>query len=139
MKEVSISVKTEQLDKLGNKDSMKVVSNGKMYDKKGDTYIVYKEKLGNEEESVTTTIKISEEDLSIKRFGTINSTMVFNKSKVYTSMYHTAQGIFEIKIDTKQLSIIKNESSIDINIKYDINVVGLFEGHNSIKIEVRYK
>ncbi|MGL4797112.1 MAG: DUF1934 domain-containing protein [Paraclostridium sp.] len=139
MREVSISVKTEQIDKLGNRDSMKVVSKGKIYDKKGDTYIVYKEKLGNEEELVTTTVKISNEELSIKRFGTLNSNMIFNKSKIYTSMYHTAQGIFEIKIDTKQLNIIKNESSIDISISYDINVVGLFEGHNNIKIEVRYK
>lgn len=139
MKEVSISVKTEQSDKLGNKDCIKVVSSGKMYDKKGDTYVVYKEKLGNEEETVTTTIKISEEEISIKRFGTLNSNMVFNKSKIYTSMYHTAQGIFEIKIDTKYLSIIKNEGSIDITIKYDIDVVGLFEGYNNIKIEIRYK
>lgn len=139
MREVSISVKTEQVDKLGNKDSIKINSKGKMYDKNGETYIVYKEKLGNDEESVTTTIKISEEELSIKRFGTVNSTMIFKKEKISTSRYHTAQGIFEIQIDTKKLDIIKNESSMDIVINYDINIVGLFEGYNNIKIEVRYK
>ncbi len=139
MIDVSISVKTEQMDKLGNKDSIKVLSHGKMYDKKGDTYIVYKEKLGHEEELVTTTIKISGDEVSIKRFGTVNSNMVFNKEKVYTSRYHTSQGIFEIEIDTRKLDIIKNESSMDIFINYDMNIVGLFEGYNNIKIEVMNK
>ena len=139
MREVSVYVKTEQTDKLGNKDTIKIKSNGKMYDKNGETYIVYKEKLGNEEESFTTTIKISKEEVSIKRFGTVNSNMVFNKEKPSVSRYHTGQGIFEIKIDTKKLDIIKHEGSMDIIINYDINIVDLFEGYNNIKIEVQYK
>ena len=32
MREVSVYVKTEQIDKLGNKDTIKIKSNGKMYD-----------------------------------------------------------------------------------------------------------
>lgn len=139
MREVSVYVKTEQHDKLGNKDSIKIKSNGKMYDKNGETYIVYKESLGNEEELVTTTIKISKEEVSIKRFGTVNSNMIFNKEKTSISRYHTAQGIFEIKVDTKKLDIIKHESSMDIIINYDINIVDLFEGYNNIKIEIKYK
>lgn len=139
MIDVSISVKTEQSDDLGNKDSIKVVSQGKLYEKKGDTYLVYKEKLGHEEESVTTTIKILENEISIKRFGTTNSNMIFNVDKIYNSKYHTGQGIFDIEINTKKLNVVKNESSMDINIKYDMKIVGLFEGHNDIKIEVRYK
>jgi uncharacterized beta-barrel protein YwiB (DUF1934 family) len=64
---------------------------------------------------------------------------IFNKEKPSISRYHTGQGIFEIKIDTKKLDIIKHEGSMDIIINYDINIVDLFEGYNNIKIEVQYK
>ncbi|MGL5749574.1 MAG: DUF1934 domain-containing protein, partial [Paraclostridium sp.] len=117
MLNVDVSVKTKQVDKLGNKDYIEMVSFGSLYEKKDHMYVIYKEELGNKEE-VTTTIKIFEDEVSIKRFGNLNSNMVFNCNKPYVSRYHTAQGIFEIQINTNKLDITKNKNDLDINIGY---------------------
>ena len=64
--EAKLKILTKQYDEVGTVDTIEVNTIGKMFEKNKDIYIVYEE--SEENQKVTTTLKISEEEVSIKRF-----------------------------------------------------------------------
>lgn len=136
MIDVNISMITKQYDNLGNEDIIEVLSNGKLYEKNDGIYVIYKEELEKNSTHVTTTIKISEKEILIKRFGLVNSNMKFILGKETTTLYKTPQGIFNIKINTNKLDIKETDKDIEIEIDYDMEILGLFKGVNIIKIKI---
>ncbi|CEO37037.1 calycin-like domain-containing protein [[Clostridium] sordellii] len=140
MIDVNISMITKQYDNLGNEDIIEVLSNGKLYEKNDGIYVIYKEELEKKSAHVTTTIKISEKEILIKRFGLVNSNMKFILDKETTTLYKTPQGIFNIKINTNKLDIKETDKDIEIEIDYNMEILGLFKGVNIIKIKIeKYK
>lgn len=140
MIDVNISMITKQYDNLGNEDIIEVLSNGKLYEKNDGIYVIYKEELEKNSADVTTTIKISEKEILIKRFGLVNSNMKFILDKETTTLYKTPQGIFNIKINTNKLDIKETDKDIEIEIDYNMEILGLFKGVNIIKIKIeKYK
>lgn len=134
--DVKINIRTIQYDKDGNKDKINLDTKGTMYEKNNDTYIVYKEKEENES-ITTTTIKISKGEVTIKRFGQVNSTMIFEKDEKNITKYRTAQGLFIIETETRDLAINKSkENYINLEIDYNIKIMDLFEGRNKIQINI---
>ncbi|MDU4493655.1 MAG: DUF1934 domain-containing protein [Staphylococcus warneri] len=140
MIDVNISMITKQYDNLGNEDIIEVLSNGKLYEKNDGIYVIYKEELVKKSAHVTTTITISEKEILIKRFGLVNSNMKFILDKETTTLYKTPQGIFNIKINTNKLDIKETDKDIEIEIDYNMEILGLFKGVNIIKIKIeKYK
>jgi uncharacterized beta-barrel protein YwiB (DUF1934 family) len=137
MTDVRISMNTRQYDKFGNEDIIEVVSTGSMYEKNGSIHVVYKEELEKGRTHVTTTIKISNNEILIKRFGVVNSTMRFVLGTETFTKYKTPQGLFDIKINTTKLDIKSSSESINIDLDYNMEIVGLFEGLNKVCIEVK--
>ncbi|MEG1285029.1 MAG: DUF1934 domain-containing protein [Romboutsia sp.] len=134
--DVNITIKTKQFDENGQVDVIEINAKGTVYEKNNDTYIVYKEKEENLE--VTNTIKISSDEVSIKKFGSTNSNMVFKKGKTDLIKYQTTHGIFIIENITNELSIKKESDSFTlININYNIKIMDLFKGRNEISIEIK--
>jgi len=88
-------------------------------------------------EGCTTTLKISDDKIVMKRYGNATSELIFEKGKRYISTYSTPFGNFKIEILTKEI-----ECSIDENIKgnislsYNISLQGLAEGTNKLDIEI---
>jgi uncharacterized beta-barrel protein YwiB (DUF1934 family) len=137
MQKVMIKIKSEQINEYGDKDTMEFISEAKLYNKNNNIYVTYEESEITGMESTTTTIKIQNNEVIIKRFGKNNSTMEFGKNKKSISKYETAQGIFNMEILTDDINIsIKEENKISIYIKYKIKIDGLFEANNSININV---
>lgn len=130
---VKINIKTTQYDNNGNKDIIKISSTGKLYEKNGDIYILYKE----EENGISNTIKVSDNQVSIKRFGNINSNMVFKNGEKNITKYRMQQGIFLIETYTNNLHInIYKNKSMKIYIDYNIKIKDIFEGRNEVDIEI---
>ncbi|MDX5710518.1 DUF1934 domain-containing protein, partial [Clostridioides difficile] len=71
---VKISINTRQYDEKGNMDTIEMTAFGKIFYKNDGIYVIYKEKEENIE--ITNTIKILKNQVSIKKFGAINSTML---------------------------------------------------------------
>ncbi|HSQ33618.1 MAG TPA: DUF1934 domain-containing protein [Peptostreptococcaceae bacterium] len=137
MEKIMIKIKSEQINEYGEKDTMEFISEGKLYTKNNNIYLTYEESEITGMENTTTTIKIQNNEVVIKRFGKNNSTMVFDKYKKYISKYETAQGNFNMEIITGDINIdIKEENKIKIYINYQIRIDGLFEGNNTININV---
>lgn len=132
---VKISINTKQYDENGNIDTMEISKFGKIFYKNDGVYIVYKEQEENIE--TTNTIKILKDEISIKKFGTVNSTMIFKCGVNNTTKYVTPQGILLIDIDTKELDInIKEGEHIKLKIDYNIKIQDLFFGRNKIEIYI---
>ncbi len=135
--EVKLSILTNQYDEFENKDTIKVNTIGKLFQKNEDIYVVYEEVEDNQK--ITTTLKISNEEVSIKKYGNINSLMVFKKNHKHLTKYRTNQGLFVIETTTNNLIIDKSEKNyIKLNIEYNINILDLFKGKNEINILIEY-
>lgn len=134
----NLDITTRQYDENGRIDTIKVTSKSEVYNKNGDLYVVYKEE--EDGSKVTTTIKISDDEVSIKKFGSTNSNMIFKKGNTTETKYRTVHGLFIIEINTKELNIDKNQlNCIKLNIDYDIKIMDLFKGRNKIDIIVEIK
>ena len=137
-KDVVIKIKTSQADLKGESDDMELVTKGEFYTKDGSMYIVYQETELSGMEGTTTMLKISDGLLVMKRYGSNTSKMVFEKGKRFKTRYRTAQGDMSMEILTNYVDININEDSskIDIDLVYDINVAGMFEGKNKMNISI---
>jgi len=135
---VKINIITKQYDEKGNTDTIKLNTVGDLYYKNNDIYVVYKEE--EDGNKTTSTIKISENEVSIKRFGNTNSNMSFKKDGVNETKYRTPQGLFIIETKTRELKIDKNEEKcIKLDIDYNIKIMDLFKGRNKMNILVEIK
>lgn len=134
----NLAITTRQYDENGRVDTIKLNTKAEAYNKNKDIYVVYKEE--EDGNKVTTTIKICDNEVSIKKFGTTNSNMVFKKNEKTETRYRTPQGLFIIEINTKELKVDKNdENCIKLNIDYDIKIMDLFKGRNKIEVLVEIK
>lgn len=131
--EVKINIHTIQYNEYGEKNDIKLNAMGTLYEKRDNTYVVYREKEDGKE--TTTSIKIENDKITIKRFGEINSTMIFKENQTINSNYTTPQGMFNVETKTTNLSI-KNEENIIIEIDYNIEIIDMFKGRNKIKINI---
>ena len=134
----NINIITKQYDENSNIDTIKLDVLGEIYNKNNDIYVVYKQT--EEGHTTTSTIKICEEEVSIKQFGASNSTMIFKEGTTNLTKYRTPQGMLVIETDTKKLTIDKSEENcIKININYDIKIMDMFQGRNEISILIQNK
>jgi len=134
----NVNIITKQYDENSNVDTIKLNVVGETYTKNNDIYVVYKQT--EEGHTTTSTIKICEEEVSIKQFGASNSTMIFKEGSSNITKYRTPQGMLIIETDTKKLIIDKSEKNrIKININYDIKIMDMFQGRNEISILIENK
>lgn len=135
--EAKLKIITKQYDELGTIDTIEVETIGKIFEKNKDIYVVYEE--SEEGQKITTTVKISDEEVSIKRFGNVNSLMVFKEKHKHLTKYKTNQGIFMIETETIKLIVDKSKKDyIKLNIEYNINILDLFKGKNEINMLIEY-
>ena len=131
--EVKINIHTIQYNEYGEKNEIIVEATGTLYEKKDNKYVIYKEI--EEGQETTTSIKIEDKKVTIKRFGEINSTMTFEEGKNQSSNYMTPQGMFIVQTNTNKL-VLNQENNIDIVIDYNIEISEMFRGRNEIKIKI---
>ena len=68
--EAKIKISTKQYGENNNTDTMEVNAVGKIFEKNNDIYLVYEEV--EDGQKITNTIKISDKEVSIKKFGNVN-------------------------------------------------------------------
>lgn len=137
MKDIKIKIQMEQQDSLGEKNNVDFTTEAKLYIKNDGIYIIYKETELTGMEDTTTTIKIQNNKVAIKRFGKNNSNMIFEKDKEYISRYQISQGFLNMNIFTRELRInTENIEKLNLYIEYDLNLTNLFEGYNKLTLSI---
>lgn len=136
-KNVIISVKGSQTDLENDTNRMELVTEGKYY-RKGDTYYVtYKESEVTGMEGTTTTLKIAGGMVTLMRFGTVNSQMVFEQGQKHVSHYDTTFGAFTIGVFASEVDVKMDDNGGEIRVDYHLEVDNSKTGENDFFIQVR--
>ena len=84
-KDVMVSFKSFNKYEEDNSDKMEFLTRGSFYEKDGKYYLKYEEK--NENDSVTTTLKIEDNKITIIRFGASNTQMIVEQGKKHLNYF----------------------------------------------------
>jgi len=137
-REVTINIKTIQTDSKGNSDDIELVTRGDIYEEDGVIYVVYEETELSGMEGTTTTLKIFDNQVVLKRLGQNTSDMIFEKGKRFKTKYKTFHGDISMELLTTavDVNVDKKQCKVDVDIAYDINISGVFEGKNKMNIRI---
>lgn len=137
-RKVSLFTKSLQIDPAGEKSEIEFFVEGAYTEKGNAKYITYKETELSGMAGTTTTLKITEDSLSIMRFGTYNSKLEFKKGEQTLTNYQTPYGNIPIIIDTKKLDIdLRPGDKSTIQLEYTMETGG--EGALTNKIQISFK
>lgn len=119
MKEVQIRVYDKQIYPTHSDESENNFK-GKIAFKDDDLYILYKD----ENTQTNTTIKASNEGVSVRRVGAMNGNLQFYKEKISKCTYRTPYGNMVIEIKTSNIEVYLLEKGVKIFIEYTMLMDG---------------
>lgn len=133
-KKVKVHITTDQFSKENGEDRIEEFFYGTMVEKAGKTYVLYDEIQAHED--INTRIKIDEDYVSIGRSGGIKTLLRFMEDADTESLYSCIQGDFYLKIFTRKVEVDMGEEEINIDLDYDLRIIGLFDGTNKVNIKI---
>lgn len=138
-KDVIISITgKERLVEEGRSDKMELVTEGKYYKKGRSHYISYNEtEMTGFDSETKTTLKVEGNKVTMTRFGSINTHMIFKQGEKYLGHYETPYGSFTIGIVADEVSINIGESSGDIEIKYMLEIDNATKAKHDLILNIR--
>lgn len=136
-KNVIISVKGTQTMPDQEKENLELITEGKYYKKGSTYYITYKESQVTGMEGTTTTLKVSDGEVTLMRFGTVNSQMIFKKGEKSYSYYDTAYGAFTIAIYSNDVDVKVDDNGGEIRVDYTLEIDNNSLGKNKFYMNIR--
>lgn len=118
-----ISIKTLQnIEGEDDVNEIELQTKGKFAEKNGKFYIIYEESELTGFEDTTTTIKVSDDSVSMTRSGKYNSKMVFRRGEKRLCNYSTPYGVIPMGVNPIRLeSKLSNEGG-KVAIEYIIDI-----------------
>ncbi|TCO78744.1 DUF1934 domain-containing protein [Marinisporobacter balticus] len=137
MKHVMLKIEGLQTSLDGEENSIELVTEGKLYEKGNSIYLVYEETEISGMEGCTTTVKLSEDKISMKRFGVLKSEIVFEKGKRTVTNYPTPYGVMDMEVLTKDMGYtITDANKGNVSIEYFVSLQGMAESTNKLNIMI---
>ncbi|MTI71799.1 MAG: DUF1934 domain-containing protein [Firmicutes bacterium] len=137
---VTVRIDGEQQTPEGEKNNIELVTEGKFYKKKGIYYIIYEETEVSGMEGTTTTLKISDEKVSMKRYGTNQSKLIFEKGVKHNTKYKTDFGEMLMEIMTSKIDIDLDEKGTgSLYLDYRLNISNSVESRNKLNLKITPK
>lgn len=116
---------------------IELVTEGKYYKKGNSYYITYKESEVTGLEGTTTTLKVSDSVITLMRFGTVNSQLVFEQGQKHISYYDTTHGAFTIGVRANTVDINVDDNGGEIRIDYQLELDNAEVGENDFYMQIR--
>ena len=141
VKPVIISVFGEQYydDDESTSNGTELMTEGVLNETPDGFLLSYQESELTGMEGTTTTFEIRGNQVLLTRSGKVNSQMVFEEGRQYTSLYETPFGELTIDIQTSHLRHNMTRRGGILEIRYSIAVEHTVTGRNAFKIRVREK
>ena len=120
------------------KDKIELYTEGRFY-KKGNTYYVsYAESELTGMEGTTTTLKIDRESnvITMMRFGSNSTHLIFESGKKHLCCYETGYGALTVGVNSDYVDIDISEKGGKIAAKYTIDVNSRMIGQNDFNITI---
>jgi uncharacterized beta-barrel protein YwiB (DUF1934 family) len=125
---------------LSNKNDeykMELVTQGK-YFKKGETYYVtYKESEVTGMEGTTTTLKIEEGIVTLMRFGSVNSQLIFEQGRKHISYYDTTYGAFTIGVVANNVDVSIDDNGGEVKVDYRLEIDNNGSGDSEFHMKIQ--
>ena len=139
MNSIIIDIKSdiEQID--GENQTIEMMTEAELYEKNGSIFIIYFESEVSGMAGCKTMLKLSNNTITMTRFGDTNSKIVFDLDQPMTSVYKTAYGDFDMNVTTLNLvtAIDVDNQSGYLEIEYQMVLEHLSSSHNHLVIKVR--
>lgn len=137
-RECRVWVTSHQVNTEGEKQVMKTENKGRLSERGGVLYVLYKEKT-EEGEVVKNLLKIEKELLraSLKKSGAVSWKMVFEQGKYEKSEYQTPYGTLEIGAETKEVKAEKEEEKTSLQLVYTLFIQGEKQADCRLEIMIR--
>ena len=136
-KEVVISIKGIQEYENAPRDTMELVTQGRLRMDEGGCTLSYQESEVTGLEGTLTTFQIEPERVTLMRVGEFNSQMVFQEGRRPLSMYQTPYGSMAVGVNTRHLLAELDENGGEIEIDYAIEIDHAIAGRNIFQIQVK--
>lgn len=140
-KDVLIKISGLQMLTDDNDESVpvEVITSGQYYCKNGKHYVLYDEVLEGFDGVTKNRIKIQDDCVDISKRGVSNVHMVFRKNKKSLTSYETPYGNMLIGIDAHKLQLDHSEDSIDIDIRYNLDINYEHVAECTVKMNIQSK
>lgn len=137
MKDVMVKILGTQLTEDGESNEIELITEGKFYKRNDFYYLVYDESEISGMEGSTTTLKIKDDEVWMKRFGQNNSKMSFKRGDKYNTLYTTAYGNLDMEVSTQRVDVdIDDEGKGNVNLKYRLIISNAMESLNTLDITI---
>lgn len=137
MKKAVISVKGTQKNIRDESDTIELVTVGNFYMKGNIFYVTYNETELSGMDGTTTTLKISDDSVTLMRFGSNRSKMIFQKNKRHQSDYFTPYGKVLLGVEPSDMYVNMNEKGGELIIKYALDLDNEVVSNNELHLKVR--
>ena len=134
---VMISVRGEQYFEGVDPDKTELLTEGVLEQMEGGWLLSYEESELTGMEGTTTIFEIGEEEVVLRRIGTVQSEMHFRAGEISTSAYETPYGTLTVEVGTGFLRSEINENGGELEIRYTIAVEHQVTGENKFLIQVK--
>lgn len=117
-------------------EAIELVTEGNFYEKDGSYYILYNE---NEEMGMadcSVIIKVSDDEVSVKRKGAFSSKMIYRVGETNEFIYNMPYGTMTIILHTKEIKKNLEENGGELAVSYVLTIQEE-ESHNELNIRVR--
>lgn len=135
-KDVLVNVKGVQ-GHIEDSEAIEMFTEGEFFEKNGSYYVKYIDHMLDEEKETNTTIKISPDKVSIIRFGSANTHMLFEQGKTHYSPYETPFGIFDMMLKTEAIELKLEEDFLHVFVKYHLELNKTAYQASTFELEVR--
>jgi uncharacterized beta-barrel protein YwiB (DUF1934 family) len=138
-KDVLITVRGEQYFEGASPDETELVTEGTLEKTEEGWRLSYRESELVDMAGTLTVFDVHGDWVRLRRSGTLNSEMIFEKGKPHTSLYEVPFGTLTIDILTDELSVSLSENGGTLDIRYRIAVEHTVNGHNRFLVNVKIK
>ena len=141
MKDIMLKIIGKQVTPDSEEEQLEFVTEGKYYVKDDSVYLLYDESEFSGMEGCTTSLKITGDNIKMKRFGEsigFDTEIEFEKGKRFKGYYDTPFGSVEMEVLTNGVvnKLETAECKGSLNIDYHISLRGLSEGRSILDIEI---
>lgn len=140
MKDIMLKIIGKQFSGDEAEEQMEFVTEGKLYEKNGATYLIYEESEFSGFPGCKTSLKLTGDTIRLKRIGDgteYGMEIEFKKGQRFSSKYDTPYGPIGMEVLTDSVTNdLSPEGYGKIGVKYQVSLGGMAEGRNELNIEV---
>ena len=97
---------------------------GRYYKQNGHHYFLYDEQLEGMDSPAHNRVKYTGDTLDVKKSGSVNSHMIFERGKMNVSDYNTEVGTLELGVCARTLTIEEKDMKITVHVEYSLHAGG---------------